>query len=358
MTDFLFFLIPFLIVVALMPPACRRAMKARFVDRPDERKTHKKLVPPIGGLIIFPVYMLSLLLQGGDLFVLWPLFAALLLLLGLGAVDDYRGVRPWTKFALQSAAALIVVLCGEAHVYYLGDLFGWGDNGLGWISVPFSLAAVVLLINAINLMDGLDGLAGGFGFIAIFWILVASVLAGQPEKAVYLLPLLGALAGFLFYNMRHPFRRQAVVFLGDSGSMALGLVLAWVCIDYAQDPRPVVAPISVAWILALPIMDVCAQFYRRVREGNHPFQPDRGHFHHNVMDSGASPGEAAALILSLSFMLGAIGYGGWFLGVPIPILTGAWVFLILAHMHLSARPEVYTGAIKNIRAFFRKPFCG
>src|SRR5690606_15367016 len=104
-------------------------------------------------------------------------------------------------------------------------------------------------------------------------------------------PFMGALAGFLVYNLRTPLRKQAAVFMGDAGSMALGLVVAWFAMSLAQEPHVVFAPISVAWILALPIIDICAQFNRRVREGRHPFSPDRGHFHHHFRHAGISSGQ-------------------------------------------------------------------
>mgnify|MGYP000504157985 CR=1 FL=1 len=329
----------------VIPFARRGALKIGFVDQPGGRKEHEDAVPPIGGLIIFSIYIL-LLLFGGDDFMaalsqFWPLIAALLVLLIVGALDDYRGIPPWPKFTAQFVAAFLVVIPGGAQLHHLGDLFGFGEFELGFMTIPFSVIATVLLINAINLMDGLDGLAAGKSFVILLWMVIACLVAGQVGALIPILPLLGALAGFLFYNMRHPLRARASIFLGDAGSMALGLMVAWVSIGLAQGTHPVIVPISVAWILALPIMDTCAQFYRRAREGRHPFSPDRGHFHHHLVHAGIPVGRSTFLILALAFILGGVGYVGALVGVPQWLLTIIWISLLFSHMALSFKPDRY-----------------
>ena len=309
-------LLAFFLVLAAIPPARRLALRYDFVDAPGGRKHHEDPVPPIGGLVVFPVFMLLSVLAGADLQSYWPLYLGLAILLFTGAVDDLEQVNAWAKFFVQIAVAALVVIAGQARLYSLGDLFGFGNLELGWMSIPFSMAAVVLLINAINLMDGLDGLAAGKGFIVLGWLVLACFLAGEGAASAVILPLLGALAGFLFYNMRHPLRDRACVFLGDAGSLGLGLTLAWFCIGLAQEPDPILVPISVAWILALPIMDACGQFFRRVREGRHPFSPDRGHFHHHFIHAGMKVGQATPAILGVGVLLGAVGVFGVTLGVP------------------------------------------
>jgi UDP-GlcNAc:undecaprenyl-phosphate GlcNAc-1-phosphate transferase len=157
-----------------------------------------------------------------------------------------------------------------------------------------------------------------------------------------MMPLLGALAAFLFYNMRHPMRDRASVFLGDAGSMGLGLVIAWFCIALTQQSvEPVIVPISIAWIVALPVIDACGQFYRRVKEGRHPFSADRGHFHHHFVHAGVPVGRSTAMILLLGFVLGGIGYFSIYAGVPQIVMTVAWTGLLFSHMAVSVRSEYY-----------------
>jgi UDP-GlcNAc:undecaprenyl-phosphate GlcNAc-1-phosphate transferase len=331
----------FIVVLALIPPARTFALKIGLVDEPGGRKQHDEAVPPIGGLIILPVYMIAVIVLGGDLAVYGVLFIALTMILMMGAIDDFVPLRPWLKFIILLTASTLVVLFGGARIYTLGDMFGFGPLTLGWMSIPFSIAAVALLVNSINLMDGLDGLAAGKSFVVLGWLVLACFIGHEPMAAQTMMPLLGALAGFLFYNMRHPMREKASVFLGDAGSLGLGLVLAWYCIGLTQSPEPVLVPISVAWILALPIMDACGQFYRRVREGRHPFSPDRGHFHHHFIHAGVPVGKSTAMILLLGFVLGGIGYFGILAGAPQIVMTGGWIILLFVHMAISERSEHY-----------------
>lgn len=340
--------IAFIGVFVLIPLGIKLAHIAGFVDEPGGRKDHADPVPPIGGLVILPIYMIVIALALPNALYFWPLFAALTLILIVGGLDDYMNINPWPRFIAQFVAAALIVIPGQAQLYHLGDLFGLGAFELGWMSIPFSIIAVVLLINAINLMDGLDGLVAGKSFVIMLWLALACVFSGHYAALGPLLPLMGALAGFLVYNMRHPLREKAAIFLGDAGSMGLAVVVAWFAIGLAQEPDPVLVPISMAWILALPIFDVCAQFYRRVREGRHPFSPDRGHFHHHFVHAGVSVGASTALILVIGFVLGGVGYVGVSLGVPQFVLTSVWICLLLLHIAISENPD--TSYIKWIKS--------
>lgn len=342
-------LLAFLAALVLVPPSLSFAKWIGLVDRPGGRKTHEGEIPLIGGLVIFSVFMII----GGFAYFewegSWPLLAALTVLLLVGGWDDLVQMHPWIKFFAQIAAACLIVLPGHAQIHYLGDLFGLGNFGLGFMAIPFSLAAVTLLINAMNLMDGLDGLTAGKSAVILGWLMTACVFSHRWNIFLEISVLLGALAGFLVYNMRHPFRKKASIFLGDAGSMSLGLTIAWFSISLAKEPDPVLEPISVAWILALPIMDTCAQFFRRMRAGRHPFSPDRGHFHHHFIDAGLPVGRATILILTLGLVLGGVGYGGSALGVPQIILTVSWIALLFVHMALSCKPQIYVRLFSPLR---------
>lgn len=349
-------LLAFLAVFVLVPFARILAFKAGFVDNPGGRKQHEGAVPLVGGLVIFPVFMVAGFLSGFDLALYWPLFAALALLLVTGAIDDRSHLTPWVKFFLQFCAAGLIVVPGHALIGNLGNIFSLGTLYLGFMALPFSVVAVVLLINAINLMDGLDGLAAGKSFVALAWLMLACAISGNWPPFFEIAILMGALAGFLIYNMRHPFRSKASIFLGDAGSMCLGLMLGWFAIGLAAgETDRTVEPIAVAWVLALPIMDACGQFYRRVRAGRHPFSPDRGHFHHHFIDAGFSPGKATALILLLSILLGGIGIGGIALGVPQILLTLLWIGFLFTHMALSDKPDLYVRLIKRLLRCCERP---
>jgi UDP-GlcNAc:undecaprenyl-phosphate GlcNAc-1-phosphate transferase len=333
-------LISFLAVLAAIPLLCSLASKMEFFDRPGGRKRHERAIPPVGGLAVFPVLIIMLSLSGVNSSEAW-FFAALILLLVTGGVDDGYPLPAWLKLAVQIIAAFLLVVPGGLRIYELGDLFGSGLLWTGWMAIPFSIISVVLMINAINLIDGLDGLAGGLGLIIVAWLGICSFNAGSLDGESRTVVLAGALAGFLVYNLRHRFRKRASVFLGNSGSLALGLTLAWLTIGLSQGEGAVIRPISVAWLLALPIYDICGQFARRISLGRHPFDPDRHHFHHHFLYAGLSDGQATAVILGISFFMGLVGVGGIWIGIPEYYLTYIWILLLLIHIYLSMRPLRY-----------------
>ena len=344
-------ILAFLSVVVLTPLAIRVAPFFKLVDEPDGphgRKQHEVPVPLIGGLIIFPVFIAVAILAGFSWETHWSLYSAIALLLFTGAVDDKIHLHSMVKFVIQFCAAGLIIIPGGAQIHSLGNLFGLGAFGLGLMSLPFSFAAVVLLINAVNLMDGLDGLAAGFCAIALGWMAFGFFTVGYTGGFYIIIILIAAIAGFLIYNMRHPLRKRASLFLGDAGSLSLGLCVAWFAMHVGKGiDAAALSPISVAWILAIPIMDTCAQFYRRVRLGRHPFSPDRGHLHHHFVHAGMRDGRATGFILIMAFLTGAFGVIGVLLGIPLVAVTIIWVVALLSHMAYSDVPERYIALISK-----------
>lgn len=340
------------LVAIFILPAIKLARFLNLIDTPEGRKQHDKAVPPIGGLIVFPVFMTLSLVAGINLNTYWPLYVSLILLLMTGAFDDRAHVPALLKFFIHCVAAGIIVIFGGVQVMYLGDLIpGYGDVvWIGAITIPFSIIAVVLLVNAMNLIDGLDGLAGGISFVMFGFISLGALSGGLPYASDVLMIyiLMGALAGFLIFNMRNPWRRKAALFLGDAGSMCLGLTLAWFSVKLAKSPEMPLEPMTIAWILGLPIMDACAQFYRRVRNGRDPFSPDRGHLHHHFIDAGVSVKMTTPIIITIVLVMSAIGYGGQVLGVHDGILALLWAALLLVHMAVSYKPERYKKLITKL----------
>ena len=348
--SFLYPLAAFVLVIALCLPAQAMARCAGLVDSPGGRKKHDGTIPLIGGLLIFPVFMLVSFVQGLPPSYIW-FFAGLCMLLVTGALDDRFAVAAWVKFLVQFSAAFIIVGPGQAQATNLGDLFGLGDLLTGSGAMAFSVIATVLLINAVNLMDGLDGLAGGMCFIVLSWLAVCCALTGNAQIFVVLLILLSALAGFLVFNLRTPLRDSAAIFLGDAGSLALGLTLAWFSITLSQEPHLAITHIAVAWLLALPIYDTCGQFARRIREGRHPFDADQNHFHHHLIHVGCSVAQATAFILVLTFITGFIGVFAIASGVPEYIMAYIWTALLFGHIYMSMVPERYQ---RFLRVLLRK----
>lgn len=349
-------IIAFMLVVLLVMPFRKLARVIGIVDKPDGRKRHGKEIPPIGGLIIFTIFMFTGVLLGVvDLYNYWSLYIGLIVILMLGAIDDQFHVLPIPKLFVQLLAAGVIAFGGNVQAAYLGDIFGFGVVWTGFMSYPFTLIAIILLINAMNLMDGMDGLVGGVSSVIFLWFMLASIAGGWGSQALILGVLMASIAGFLVFNMRNPWRRKASLFLGDAGSMSLGLAVAWFAVMLARSPETPLEPISVAWIIGFPIFDACAQFYRRIREGRDPFAPDRGHFHHLFIDAGIPVRYASPIIIALVGVMGGIGYAGIAIGLPPVVLTIAWVILLLLHMYLSSKPAKYISIIQKIFSPFVQP---
>lgn len=297
------FALTMLLVWVLQAPARRFGL----VDQPGGRKQHREPTPLVGGLAIVPAFLLAAWwCRAAE--VTWWLVAGLALLLLVGVVDDMRGLSGRVKLLLQVAAALLVVLGGGLSVVTLGDFGVLGSWTLGWLAVPFTLVALVGLINAINMQDGVDGLAGGTVVAMLFWLAVAGVMNGEAGSNTLALVLGAAVAGFLVFNARAPWRSNAQVFLGDAGSLALGLALGVVALQVSAGGADVpVSPMAIAWILGLPVIDTVSLMLRRILKGQDPLMADREHLHHLLMRAGHSAGEASWILVAIVFAVGGMG---------------------------------------------------
>jgi len=315
-----------------------------LVDKPDgNRKSHEGAIPLIGGLVIIPVYVA--LIYTAALHTqtfLGPLLGGAMLLLMIGSLDDKYNLHPWARFVIQIWLACYVGVFCDANIGNLGDLFGFGNVGLNFLDKyigdfggrAFSAICLVLLMNAINLLDGMDGLSGGFLAIALGWLMVIALGYGAllPFWAMFFLFV--PLVGFLLFNARYPFHKRASVFLGDAGSLSLGLIIGWFAIQMAKSPDPMIAPVAIIWIMSVPIIDTFAVFFTRKSLGRNPFTADRLHGHYMLQDSlKTSPQIVTPIMWGLSLVTGAIGYFGLSANIPEYILLYSWSALLLGYTY-------------------------
>ena len=279
--------------------------------------------------MILPVFIAMSWLAGVDAIVPWPLAAGVGALLVMGAIDDAFTVPPAVKFTIMVWTACFVVIFGEAQIADVGNLFGFGTAKLEFMSKPFTVMCLVLLMNSINMLDGVDGLAGGFCALVVLAML--AVCTGATAYFLTLSILLATLLGFLVFNMRAPWRKSASIFLGDAGSLCLGLVLGWFCIRLTQGGSAPFEPVTVIWIIALPVMDAFALFIARSVRGLHPFHADRTHLHHRLQDAGLSPGQTTAVMLGTIVIMSLTGYAAQVFNIPPVILFGLWMVLFTIH---------------------------
>lgn len=290
----------------------RAAHRMSLLDNPNERSSHSTPTPRLGGIAIVTAFVGGLLFYGlasllfpqlgqvlmGATSAGWILGGALVMVI-TGLVDDLRGLRPMTKLSLQLLAAGIVAAGGFRFHFFSDSLAQLGFMG-EVIGVSVTVLWIVGVINAINLIDGLDGLAVGISVIALSAMAIAmSVLGGSPSFAV-IAALIAACAGFLIHNS-HP----ASIFMGDTGSLFLGFMLASTSLVPAQ--APIASWVSVVPILALglPILDTFVAMYRRAREGKAIFSPDHDHIHHRMSSRlGYSHRATVYALYSVSVLFG------------------------------------------------------
>jgi len=337
------FLLP-LVVVLLFVPALRKvAPLVGLVDYPDSRKQHFAPTPVVGGIAMFLAFLLSSLTLGLLEQMPWGFFLGAAMVLALGMYDDIRPLGSKVRFVVQAGAALLAVASSGNLLTDLGQLIGPWTIALGVVALPFTVFGFVGIINAVNLTDGADGLAGGVAATALLWFGVVFALlrgdgawpAGSVDYVQVMLALGGAVVGFLAYNLRTPLRKRASVFMGDAGSLFLGFVLGWFAIWAASQMGAHDLPaVAALWILVVPLFDTVACMLRRVLQGRSPMSPDRQHAHHMLQTMGLSHGQSVAVLIALNAIGGLIGVAGWRLGVPDYWMFASLAVLFVAHLSM------------------------
>ena len=298
------------------------ATRIGLADPPGGRKQHEGTIPLTGGLGMFTGFFLGAMASGLIVGSTVALIVALFLLVFGGAADDMHDISARSKLLLQLVAALLMTSWAGVQVTQLGNLFGFGPVQLYEWALPFSVVCAIGVINAVNMVDGLDGSAGGISLVAALWLAYVALLQRLSVQALLLLVLAAAVAGFLVWNMRlPPLRDQARVFMGDSGSMMLGLALCWFCIDVTQGEGRRLAPIVCMWILAVPLLDMSRVMFVRYRRKVSLFDADRQHLHHLLLARGVLPHAAALVMIGTSALTGGLAIAAWELGVPEAVLT-------------------------------------
>ena len=319
----LFLLFGFLFAVSLgmviIPRILVISHKKRLYDVPDARKVHTMPVPRLGGLSFFPVILMSMFLVIGFRLYFWDmdtsslsfnmlyeylfLFVGMTLLYLVGVCDDLVGVGYRYKFAVQIAAALLLALSGNWFDSF-GGLFGIYSVPV-WVGVPFTVFIVVYITNAINLIDGIDGLASGLCCIALSVLSVIFFLRGQYVYALLAICTLGILMPFWCYNVFGNANRGHKLFMGDAGSLTLGYVISFLIIHMSvtnevsptlSNPYMVIAFSTVL----VPLLDVIRVVLHRLREHKNPFLPDKNHFHHKLLRTGMRVRIVMVCIIAIS----------------------------------------------------------
>ncbi len=310
----------------------RPAQRFGLLDHAGGRKRHGDSIPLTGGVALTLGFVAALLFSTPVLVQYAVLFVAVALLFAIGLLDDLGEVSAGGKLGVQVLAALLMTSWAGHFLVSLGDIFAQGPFELKNWGIPLTVFATVAVINGFNMFDGMDGLAGGmaFGVLGLFAIFAA--MLGDATALKFLLVLLGALAGFLVFNLPHPWRGVRRTFMGDTGSLILGFIVAWFSVELTQRGGAHVPPVVMPWVVAVVLLDVLTVTLRRVLRRRDPARPDRGHIHHLLLRRGYTVRQTLARLVGANLLLGVTGTLLWQLGVPDYYSLAA--FLAVAALYL------------------------
>jgi UDP-GlcNAc:undecaprenyl-phosphate GlcNAc-1-phosphate transferase len=295
-----------------VPLVIKLAIKRQLFDEGGGRHVHNGFVPRLGGLAIFAGFVFSQLYFGVDHFSSSTILDAYLLLIFsisllfiLGLMDDIVNIKPNLKFIIQLLVAFILVWRADIRVESFYGLFGVGILPV-WASYIFSILVITFIVNAYNLIDGLDSLSSSVGIYALASYTGVFIFNGAYEDCMLAFSAMGALLGFWIYN-----KPPAKIFMGDSGSLSIGLLLAYFAIRVVNlplDSENTFNPVFAMAVLVYPVIDTLRVFIKRICNGGSPFTADRNHLHHALIDLGFSHGRATLIVLFFSLLISGIVY--------------------------------------------------
>lgn len=284
------------------PLVKRLAHKVGAIDVPkDDRRMHKVPIPRMGGLAIFIAFLFAVILFVDITVQLRGILIGAVVIVALGLVDDIVPLPALLKFAVQIIAAYIVVSHGTfISTFTNPNIFSSSPYiNLGGWGVPITIIWIVAITNAVNLIDGLDGLAVGISSIASFSLLLIAIILPEYNIAILMAALAGACIGFMPYNLS-----PAKIFMGDTGSTFLGFILACVSVQGLFKFYALVSFAVPFLILGLPLFDTVFAIGRRILKGQNPMKADRGHVHHRLIDMGFNQKETVTILYVMSGLLG------------------------------------------------------
>ena len=294
--------VAFLVAFGTTPIVKAFAQKVGAMDNPDgARRIHTHPIPRMGGMAIFFGFLLSVVLFAEISKPVQGILIGCVIIVAIGVLDDIISVRWWVKMAAQFAAAIIAVAHGVMIEGIMNPNVFAAENTLliGYLSIPVTIIWIVGGTNAVNLIDGLDGLACGVSAISSVTMLTVALMVAEPNIALLLAALTGGCLGFIPYNLN-----PAKIFMGDTGALLLGYVLATVSILGLFKFYAVMTFLVPVMALALPLFDTAFAIIRRLLKGQSPMAPDRGHLHHRLIDHGLSQKQAVAVLYAISAMMG------------------------------------------------------
>ena len=292
-----------------IPKLIQFAQKLKLLDAAGDRSSHQVSTPFFGGIAIFTGVICSLLFWADNFENIQYSLVSILIVFIVGLIDDLRAITAFKKLIGQILATLVLILLGDLQIDNMHGVLGIYELPI-WASVSFTIFVVIVIINGFNLIDGIDGLAGGLGLISSFCFGVIALLMNQIDIALISFTLMGALLGFLKYNIF-----PARIFMGDTGSLVVGMILSILainCIKYGlvneNYSSPNVGPLLAISFLAIPLFDSLRVFIVRAINGNGPLTAARDHVHHTLIDLGIGHKYSSLILFAVSVIIISLTY--------------------------------------------------
>jgi UDP-GlcNAc:undecaprenyl-phosphate GlcNAc-1-phosphate transferase len=286
------------------------AINIRLIDSPNVRKPHRGSIPLIGGISMFLGVIITVLTSSYDLDQFRYFLLASIMIVTIGILDDHRNISVSLRLIFQAIVGIIVVTAGGINIESFGNLSGNGTFFLNEWSLIITVIAIISSMNAVNMADGIHGLAGGNSLITFLAILYLSTGNFSQESLFIVLLFCAVLPIFLIHNLCIGISIKRRIFMGDAGSMFIGLSIVWVLIDLSQGVNRSFEPVTALWLFAMPLIDFTTAIFRRLTFGSSPFKADLLHTHHVLLKLGYSEKKALILILFSSLIMATIGILG------------------------------------------------
>ena len=307
------------------------AVDVGLVDKPNARKHHEGQIPLIGGISIFAAVLAASLLWLPDTLELRMYLIASAMMVFIGALDDKYDLKVRIRIVGQIIIASLMIYGVGGYIGSLGNLFGLGNIELGAVGIIFTYFAIIVVINAYNMVDGIDGLVGSLSLNTFTAIAVLFLMSGNSGYLTYPLILATATLPYLMFNLGYFKKYTKKIFMGDAGSMFIGLSVIWLLTIGTQGDNASFRPVTALWICAIPLMDMLAIVMRRYRKGKSPFKPDRDHLHHILQRAGLSSRQTLLVISIASVVMSLIGVLGEYFQVSESIELALFVLMFILY---------------------------
>jgi UDP-GlcNAc:undecaprenyl-phosphate GlcNAc-1-phosphate transferase len=296
----------------------------RLLDIPNDRKNHQGFIPLIGGIAIFFGVSVSLMIQKMPPYVF---IISTIMIVILGIFDDKFNISFKIRLLFQIFVSIFLCAGTNFHLNNLGDFLGIGLISTYWLAYPITIFAVVGVINAFNMIDGIDGLLASNAIISFASLFILFIESNKKDEVLISLVFIIALIPYLLNNLNLPPFKQKI-FMGDAGSMLIGLTIVWLLIDGSQSSKAAFSPVIALWIIAVPLMDIFTVIIRRLRLGLSPFHPDHNHIHHVLIKLGYNQYQTLGIIILLSIFFDGIALISHWLLIPDVILFFSFLLIL------------------------------